>query len=106
LADAELTALFGDDGGVSGNAGCNTYRGPYSISGDGITFGPLASTRRACTSDALNAQEQRFLAALGASTKYELVGDRLTLRNDVGATQVMLARPSIQPVPSPAPVAP
>jgi heat shock protein HslJ len=89
----QLTAIFGTDGRVSGDTGCNMYAGPYSIAGSGISLGPLISTRRACLSDAANAQEQQFLKALEASTAFELMGDRLTLRNDSGATQVTMVRP-------------
>ncbi len=99
LPDVQLTALFGVDGAVSGNAGCNGYRGPYTVVGDRITFGSIVSTRRACLSEPLTQQETAFLAALSASTTYTLLGDRLTLRDDTGATQVLLVRPSIQPVP-------
>jgi heat shock protein HslJ len=94
LPDTQLTATFGDDGRVNGDTGCNMYFGPYSVVGSSITFGPLATTRRACLSDAANAQEQEFLAALGASSTYELVGDRLTLRDDGGAMQLTLVRPT------------
>lgn len=102
LPDVQLTATFGDDGSVSGNAGCNGYRGPYTVAGDRLTFGSIISTKRACLSQPLTEQETAFLAALSASTTYELVGDRLTLRDDARATQVMLVRPSVQPAPSPA----
>jgi heat shock protein HslJ len=100
LPDVQLTATFGTDGSVNGNAGCNGYRGPYTVAGDRITFGSIVSTKRACLSQPLTDQETAFLAALGASTSYELVGDRLTLRDDGRATQVVLVRPSIQPAPS------
>jgi heat shock protein HslJ len=106
LPDVELTATFGEDGNVNGNAGCNLYRGPYSVVGDRITFGNLISTRRACLSEPLNRQEQAFLTALTNAAKYELLGDRLTLRDDTGAIQAMMVRPSVQPVPSPATGAP
>jgi heat shock protein HslJ len=102
LPDVELNATFGADGNVTGNGGCNGYRGPYSIAGDRITFGNLISTRRACVSEPLNRQERAFLDALSASSAYTLVGDRLTLRDPAGATQVILVRPTVQPVPSPA----
>jgi heat shock protein HslJ len=106
LRDTELTVTFGDDGAVNGNGGCNLFRGPYSVLGDRISFGKLVSTRRACISEPLNAQEQAFLKALANATKYELLADRLTLRDDAGAIQAMMVRPSIQPVPSPATRAP
>jgi heat shock protein HslJ len=88
-----LDATFGDDGIVSGSTGCNSYRGLYTVSALAIAFGSLISTRQACPSDAATDQERAFLAALAASTRYELQGDRLTLRNDDGAAQVNLVRP-------------
>jgi len=94
LAETQLDATFGEDGIVSGNTGCNSYRGLYTVSGTMIAFGPMISTRRACSSEEAAAQEQAFLAALAASTRYELRSDRLTLRNDAGAAQVDLVRPT------------
>jgi heat shock protein HslJ len=88
----QLSLMFGEDGTASGETGCNTFRGPYTVTGDTIGFGALATTRRACLSDAAAVQEQSFLAALAASRRFELAGGRLTLRNDAGATQVTLAR--------------
>jgi heat shock protein HslJ len=83
-----LTAIFGDDGTVSGDTGCNMYRGAYAVAGSAVTFGPLITTRRACLSDAASAQEQAFLAAISASSAYQLVGDRLTLQDATGAAEV------------------
>jgi heat shock protein HslJ len=94
LADTQLSATFGEDGTVSGDTGCNTFRGPYTVTDATIAFGPMATTRRACLSEPAAAQEQAFLAALAASTRFELAGDRLTLRDDPGSTQVILVRPS------------
>jgi heat shock protein HslJ len=93
LTGSELTALFDDDGSVSGDTGCNRYMATYSIDGPTIAFGPIATTRRACSSDDLATQEALFLAALGASSRYELAGDELTLRDADGAAQVILVRP-------------
>lgn len=57
-----------------------------------IRFGPLATTRRACLSEAANAKEQAFLAALAASTRFLAPPDRLVLLSDDRTTQVLLAR--------------
>jgi heat shock protein HslJ len=92
LADTQLSVTFGEDGSVSGETGCNTFAGQYTVTDTTIAFGPLATTRRACLTEAAAAQEQAFLAALAASTRFELDGNRLTLRNDAGATQVVLGR--------------
>lgn len=102
LPDAQISATFGDDGVVGGSAGCNLYRGPYRIAGTGITIGPLITTRMACAPPIME-QEHAFLEALQASTTYAIVGDRLTLRDDSGAQQALFVRPSVQPIPRPAP---
>jgi heat shock protein HslJ len=94
LAQTQLTALFGDDGRISGDTGCNNYMGPYTTAGRTISIGPLASTRRACLSMDANAQEQAFLAALARATVYDITGDRLSLRDDDGALQVDMVRPT------------
>ena len=54
---------IGEDGAVSGTGGCNRMAGKATISGDAITFGPLASTNMACTPAAMD-QEAKFFAAL------------------------------------------
>jgi heat shock protein HslJ len=67
-------------GTVAGSGGCNTFGGPYEVSGsDGIRVGPLASTLRACADPALDTQEQQYLAALGLAKTYRVTGDTLTL---------------------------
>lgn len=92
MQDTQLSATFGEDGNVSGETGCNMFRGPYTLTGETIAFGALISTRRACLSAEANAQEQAFLAALAASSRLELTPNRLTLRDNDGATQVILVR--------------
>ena len=87
LLETEMNALFGADGIISGSGGCNTYNGAYSVDGQSLSIGPLATTRLACD-EAVMEQEQAYLTALQASTRYQLTADRLTLRNDDGATQV------------------
>src|SRR3954447_24665577 len=94
LPETQLDATFGENGIVSGSTGCNNYRALYSVAGPAIAIGTLISTRRACQSEAAGAQEQAFLAALSASSRYEVGGGRLTLRNDEGATQVQMVRPT------------
>ena len=74
----EATLEFADGGGVSGNASCNNFRGTATISGDAITFGPLATTRKMCD-EATMAQETAYLAALGEALRYEMKGSDLLL---------------------------
>ncbi len=86
-----VTMTLGEDGSVTGNATCNTYNGTYELDGDKITFGPMMSTKMACESDELNAQEQAYLMALDNTTTWELANGVLTFRDDAGAMQATYA---------------
>jgi heat shock protein HslJ len=83
-----VTAEFGAGGALSGFAGCNQYNATYEVSGtDGITIKGVATTRKACPDDQMTL-ENEYIAALGKVATYEIAGDRLTLRDAGGSTQV------------------
>ena len=42
------TLLFDATGNASGNGGCNTFNGSYTVDGATIAFGPMISTKMAC----------------------------------------------------------
>ena len=65
---------FLSDSRVSGYGGCNRFSGAYERSGNTISFGPLASTKRACA-DELMQSEFRFFQALGATTSFHIDSD-------------------------------
>jgi heat shock protein HslJ len=82
-------------GQASGNGGCNTFSGPYKLSGTAdITIGPLASTLRSCGDEALDTQEQQYLAALQLAETYQATGKQLTLFRADGFIAVTLQRAS------------
>lgn len=85
-----ITAIFGDDGALTGNDGCNDYFTSYMIEGDRITIAPeIGSTRMACLSDELAEQSQWYFEALAAATTWATdVNGTLELRDDGGALQV------------------
>lgn len=85
---SEPTLAFGTDGTVTGNASCNHFSGGFQQMGERIKFGALATTRRACTDEALNRQEANFLAAMSQVTTSRIEGSGLVLRDDKGAMQV------------------
>lgn len=58
------TIQFDADGGLSGFGGCNRFMGRYELGG-GISFGPIASTRRACINPEISHFENSLLTALG-----------------------------------------
>ncbi len=81
-----------DFGNLTGNAGCNRYAGPYSIDGDQLKTGELATTRRTCAPE-VNEQEQLFLAAMSATRAYTLTERTLELRDGSGALQLSFTAP-------------
>ena len=86
LAGSTLTAIF-EDGRVGGQAGCNSYGGPYSVSGQKLTISDLAQTLLACMEPAgLMEQESAFLQTLSQAASYSIAGDRLEIQNAAGET--------------------
>ena len=84
-----VTAVFGDDGRVTGSGGCNNYRATFTVADpDGLTFGPVAATKKACQ-DEVNTVEQQYFAALEKVATYTIDGDTLTLRDAGGSTQAV-----------------
>ena len=89
IIGSEITALFGEDGSLTGSAGCNNYTTSYEVNGDAISIGPAATTRMMCeTPEGVMAQEMAYLTALVNSSTITLSGDRLELRAADGALQV------------------
>jgi len=87
IIGTELTAVFGEDGTLSGSAGCNDYNAAYEADDDGnISIGPAAATRKMCSEpEGIMEQESQYLAALGTAATYRLEADRLELRTAEGA---------------------
>jgi heat shock protein HslJ len=73
------TVTFVSDGSLHGSTGCNTFSGTYTLFGTSISIGPLATTRAACTSDALTQQERGILAALETATMVVVEGNSAKL---------------------------
>jgi len=88
VAGSTVTALFAPDGMVAGSGGCNDYSGSYTVSGATLTFGPLASTKKACADAAVSDQEAAYFAALEKVKTFAFSGGRLQLRDAGGALQV------------------
>jgi heat shock protein HslJ len=66
--------VFGDDGRVTGTASCNGYTAPYTITGERVTIGAAAVTRKACPPGVMK-QEAAFLAVLAAVQRIEVTSD-------------------------------
>ncbi|QFP77385.1 META domain-containing protein [Deinococcus sp. AJ005] len=83
-SEEPLTVMFGADGRVNGNTGCNLFMGDYRVVDAGLTFGALGMTRRACADEAMSKQEQTFMQDLSEVTGYAVDGGALKLTTKSG----------------------
>lgn len=74
----ELTMEFRSDGTVVAFGGCNQMTGTYTLDGEALTFGPMASTRKAC-GPVLDEQEFSFQSFLALIDQARLEDDELHL---------------------------
>jgi heat shock protein HslJ len=102
----QLTIQF-ENGQVSGNAGCNSYGGSYTIKADEISFDAIFSTEMACLEpEGLMKQEQAYLGLLQAASRFEATEGEL--RVFVGEDPLLIytakadspASPAATPLPS------
>jgi len=100
---SQPTATFGLRR-MSGNTGCNSFNGDYTLNDDKVLIGPLAQTQAACA-DPLGAQEQQIIAAFRGIGRVVYRGPLVDLESLTGATQIRLIRPEAVPVPSASPSA-
>jgi len=81
LEDTEITAIFGEDGSLSGSAGCNNFITGYTVSDNQITIEPAATTMMMCDAPAgVMEQEAAFLAALSTAATFTVNGRVLEMR--------------------------
>jgi heat shock protein HslJ len=99
-ASAPTPWIVFETGKVSGNDGCNTIGGDYSVHGSTIKIGPLSGTLMACeNSDA--AQGQAFVSIMGGPTvTYDISGATLNIHSPRGDI-IFRAVATVPPVPGP-----
>ncbi len=86
IIGTNLTAVFNEDGTLSGSAGCNNYTASYEINGDNIIIGPAATTRMICAEpEGIMEQEAQYLAALETAATYRIDAERMEMRTADGA---------------------
>ncbi|MBK8987783.1 MAG: META domain-containing protein [Chloroflexi bacterium] len=92
LDGTEITMSFGEDGNVQGSAGCNQYFGPYTVNGDALSVGLLATTRAYCPEpEGKMQQEAQFLAALQMAASFTIQNGQLDIRMVDGAIAALAA---------------
>lgn len=88
LADTEITMSLTAEGRVAGTDGCNRYMGGCTLADDSLSFGPLASTMKACPEPVMD-QSERYLRGLEGTARALVRSDRLELRGAEGETPVL-----------------
>lgn len=72
------TIEFASDGSVTVSPGCNSGSGKYTVEGNVINFGPIATTLMACEG-ARGDVEQKVLQVLQGDAIFSIGGESLTL---------------------------
>jgi len=101
-----ITAVFGQNGMLSGNDGCNQYSGSYTVTGSQVQVSPaLASTMMACEPAVMD-QAQTYTRILLGPGIWQVSGDRLTIQDTSGRNILVYvkqvpATPTMAPPASP-----
>lgn len=95
-ADVTITAHFGEDGRMSGQAGCNQYFTSYATAREGmLELGPVGLTKMYCQMPPLMLWESRFVDLLGEIQRHQVVGERLILLHDGGSLHFEAVAPDL-----------
>ena len=84
-ASSTITAVFGDDGSLTGDASVNRYTTAYTTSGETMSIDAAIATTKMAGPEKLMRQEAAYLAALPKTATWSIEGDDLWLRDADGA---------------------
>ncbi len=79
VSGAAPTLEFDGQNQAGGSGGCNSFGAPYSVFGDTLSFGQLASTLMLCAKQEVGQQETEFFNALQNAGSFQLTGNSLTI---------------------------
>ncbi len=85
LEGSSVGISFQANGNYAGRGGCNDYSGKYSVNGNQITIGPVASTGKLCD-DAVSQQENTYFSLLPTAATYAIANGQLTIQDGSGQT--------------------
>jgi len=86
-----ISMQLSSDGKMSGNTGCNQYTTSYTITGNQITIGFPATTRKLCSSELME-QEKLLVNVLPKSFKISRNGEKWEVRDSTGALQFSMIK--------------
>mgnify|MGYP001359262229 CR=1 FL=1 len=98
--EAPLLVSFGHDGRVTGTTGVNSFTASYTLTAEYLTFGPMATTRRAAPPE-LQEQEQRVIGSLAGICPVALAAHTLELVGPRGRVELHSTRPLPEPASGP-----
>jgi heat shock protein HslJ len=91
-----MTALFSENGTLTGSGGCNTYNSTYQISGSSLTIQPVSATQQMCDPEVMT-QEQAFFAALQSSATFSVSDGQLIIWDYIGANVLKMGAVTATP---------
>lgn len=107
LLGTEISANFGVEANLTGNAGCNQYFTSFATDGDTIEIGTVGSTMRFCPEPpGVMEQEAEYLAALASAATYSVEGNTLQMRTAADQLAVVMIRKLLLDLPEPEASAP
>lgn len=84
-----IQLVFGEDGNLYGNAGCNYYLGSYQQNGEhSVVIGDQKTTRIYCGIAGVMELEHAYLITLQRMTRYSISGDTLILSDTEGKLRI------------------
>ncbi|NYT08248.1 MAG: META domain-containing protein, partial [Methanomicrobiales archaeon] len=95
-----ITATFGEDGRVSGSAGCNNYFASYQSRTNTLSIGTPATTRMTCAEPAgIMNQETLYLSNLEGAATFAIDGGLLMIYDSTGKTLLTYREGIPEPTP-------
>jgi heat shock protein HslJ len=91
VPDSHPTLNFGANGQLSGQAFCNNYAGPYTLTGEGLSIKNLASTRRGCLPPLMD-REGEFFSLLEQVQRFEIATDGSLILHTVDGQRLKAQR--------------
>ena len=82
IVDIGVNANF-DGSAISGISGCNSYNASYEATGDQISFGPIAGTKKLCPPDEQSVEDQ-YLKLLATVATFEVSGRSMSMSDGEG----------------------
>ena len=91
VVDVGASIEFDPEGRMSGNVGCNSFGGDYTVDGNTIKFGAIMSTEMFCEGP-VGGQESAVLSVLQESTTFVIDGNMMTITSSNGDASIVLER--------------